>query len=138
MLLPNFKKGDVMGAKVIVLLVIALSSYATASDESLNVSNELKYSVAYCISKSYPDSNIESDSRYISGAYIQKGDFGIDMYEVLREFVDSYRKNKYQSKHGRNLDIMQCLDLYESIELANIIKSHANKSIQPTAKASAD
>ena len=114
-----------MGTKIIILLMAILSSCATANSTIISINNELKYAIAYCIFKSYPNTNIESDAKYVSGSYIQKGEFGIDMYEMLRKFVDSHRKNKYQSKHGRNLDMMQCIDLYESIELVNIIKSHA-------------
>ncbi len=95
-----------MRAKVIVLLMVVLSSCATTSNSNVSISNELKYSVSYCISKSYPNTKVESDSKYISGSYIQKGEFGIDVYEALRKFVDSYRENKYRSKYGRNLDIM--------------------------------
>ncbi len=126
-LLPNFKKGDVMGVKIVVILSVALSSCTNASITNIKQNNEFKYAVSYCLSQAYPETKFSSDSKYVSGAYIQKGEFGIDMYEKLREFVDSYRDKKYQSKHDRNLDVMQCLDLYGSTDLAAVIKSHVNK-----------
>lgn len=128
MLLPDFKKGDVMGVKVVSPLCLALCACATVNVdvEKKEYVNELKYAVSYCLSKTYPGTSFSSDSKYVSGAYLQKGEFGIDMYEHLREFVDSYREKKYQSKHGRNLDVMQCLDLYHSTSFAAVIRLHAN------------
>jgi hypothetical protein len=47
------------------------------------------------------------------------------MYESVRDFVDSYLQKKYMSKHGKNLEIMQCIDLSASSELMDLIQEVA-------------
>jgi len=102
-----------MGTRIIILLLF-LCSFCAAGDEELLFDNELKYAVSYCLSKAYPDSAFSDDASYISGAYLQKGKYGLDLYQSIREFVDLYRKEKYRSKHNRNLALMQCIDLSTS------------------------
>lgn len=117
-----------MGAKIITCLLCSIiSSCAATSIPQTNISNEKKYAIANCLANSYPDSEFSSDAKHISGAYLQKGEFGLDMYESIREFVSKYRKKGYVSKHDRNLNIMQCIDLYESEELVTLINEFASK-----------
>ncbi len=92
------------------------------------MNNGLKYGVAYCLSKTYPNTEFSSDSQYISGSYIQIGSYGIHVYESIRDYIDIYLQKKYVSKHNKNLDIMQCIDLLESRELKDIIDRSANKN----------
>lgn len=128
-----------MGTKIVaVIACMALTSCAVHGSPKREITNESKYAVSYCLSLSYSDSEFSSDARYVAGAYLQNGEFGIDMYEAIRGFVGNYRKTSYLSKHDRNLDIMKCLDLFGSEELGNLIEEIANKSMQPTAGASAD
>ncbi len=127
MLLSTIKKGNVMGAKIITCLLCSIiCSCAVTSKSQNNFANEKKYAIAYCLASSYPESEFSSDARHISGAYLQKGEFGLDMYESIRQFVSIYRKNAYLSKHDRNLNIMQCIDLYESKGLVSSINEIAN------------
>ena len=90
------------------------------------LNNEINYGIAYCLSQAYPGSEFASDSLYISGSYLQKVDFGIHVYEAIRDFVDAYRQKRMVSKHGRNLDIMQCLELSNSKEFRAVIEKSAN------------
>lgn len=128
-----------MGTKITsIVAYLLLTSCATYAGQEHKAANEIKYAVSYCLSLSYSGSEFSSDARYVAGAYLQKGEFGIDMYESIRGFVDEYMNTPYLSKHNRNLTIMKCLDLSDSDELANRINEIANKLIQPTAGASAD
>jgi hypothetical protein len=128
-----------MGTKIVVVVAcMVLASCAAHGSQNREITNESKYGVSYCLSLSYSDSGFASDAKYVAGAYLQNGEFGVDMYEAIRGFVENYRKTPYLSKHGRNLDIMKCLDLFGSEELGHLIEEIANKSIQPTAGASAD
>ncbi len=113
-----------MGAKLASALLCCTmtASCAAPGAQDYPPLNEVKYAVAYCLSKSYPDSEFSADAGYISGAYLQKGDYGIDTYEAIRDFVDSYRSQPLPSKHDKNLNIMQCIDLYESAPLKELIK----------------
>jgi hypothetical protein len=99
----------------------------SAKKKGSQYSNELKYAVAYCLSKSYPNSEFSEDAAYISGAYLQNGIYGINMYEEIRSFVDTYRNQPLASKYDKNLNIMQCINLYEFVPLKNLINEIANK-----------
>lgn len=113
-----------MGFRIIACL-FSLSLIPCAAARDINavpdISNEKKYGVAYCLSGTYPESEFSSDSKHIAGSYIQKGEYGIHVYEAIREYVNSYRMEKYVGKQGRNLDVMQCIDLYDSEELKEVI-----------------
>ena len=116
-----------MKNKIACCLTFIIICSCTPSQDKPKVGiNELKFAVAYCLSKSYPDSACSEDSSYVSGAYLHKGHHGIDMYEKIRQFVESYRKEAYVSKHGRNLSIMQCIDLYDSDNLMKLIHNNAD------------
>ncbi len=128
-----------MGTKIILCICCLFFSACATSSEALSApENEKKYAVAYCLSNSYPDSGFSKDAGYISGAYLQKGNFGLDMYEGIRKFVSSYREKSYVSKHDRNLNIMQCIDLFESKKLEQLIESNSNQSMQHSSEAPAD
>ena len=118
-----------MDFRITILLAVLCSSCAAATPKYEHI-NEVKYAVSYCLSKSYQGSNFSSDAAHVSGAYLQKGSYGLDMYESVRDFVDLYSQKKYMSKHERNLDIMQCIDLSASSELMSLIKKMANKASQ--------
>lgn len=117
-----------MRVKVVIGLVCLMTmSCATTGTLLKAQENEMKYAVAYCLSQSYPNSEFSNDAEYVAGAYLQKGSFGIDMYEKIREYVSQYRSEKYVSKHDRNLNVMQCIDLYDSRELSSLIHDITNK-----------
>lgn len=113
-----------MGAKIALatLCCAMTTSCATPDTTDRPPLNEVKYAVAYCLSQAYPNSEFSEDAAYISGAYLQKGDYGIDMYEDIRDFVDNYRKEPLLSKRDQNLNIMQCIDLYESGPLKSLLR----------------
>ena len=119
-----------MDARIILgAIVVGLCSCAIAPDKAgdiTEIENERKYGVAYCLSNTYPSSKFASDSGHIAGAYLQKGNFGTHVYDSVRNYVDSYREKAYISKHGKNLDIMQCLDLYDSNSLEVVIRQAVN------------
>jgi hypothetical protein len=113
-----------MGIKVITSLAsLFLISCASTIASPYDYSNEKKYAVAYCLSTTYENSEYSKDARYVSGAYIQKGELGLNVYEAIRDYVMTYKQKKYLSKHERNLNIMQCIDLIESVELLAVIKN---------------
>jgi len=115
----------------IILIMAMISLSSCLSSKIINSADEtrngIKYGIAYCLSKTYAKTAFSSDSRHISGSYIQTGSYGIQVYESIRGYVDAYQQKKYLSKHNKNLDIMQCIDLLESRELKVIIEQSANK-----------
>ncbi len=116
-----------MDSRIITLLAIMCSSCAVATPK-VGHDNEVKYAVSYCLSKAYEGSDFSKDAAHISGAYLQKGNYGLDMYESIRDFVDAYTQKRYVSKHGKNLNIMQCVDLSVSSDLSSVISKTANNA----------
>ena len=114
-----------MSPRIISLLAILCSSHAVANQVVAH-DNGVKYAVSYCLSKAYEGSEFSMDAKLVSGSYVQNGSYGIDVYESIQGFVDTYTQQKYLSKHRNNLDIMQCIDLLSSSELASVISKAAN------------
>ena len=120
-----------MGIKIVCMAsFILLSACTTMQEGTKSLNNEKKYAVAYCLSKTYSDSQTSKDTGYISGVYLQKGDFGLDMYEEIRAFVSLYKEKPYNSKNERNLDVMQCIDLFDSKALNQIIKQKPDMQME--------
>ncbi len=122
-------KGDVMKIRItffLPIMFLASSVSANAKKPPYEMSNGIKYGVAYCLSQTYLNTEFSSDSRHISGTYIQLGSYGLQVYQSIRDYVDTYKKNKYPSKHNNNLDIMQCIDLFDSSKLREVIEKSAN------------
>lgn len=114
-----------MGAKIAwPVLCLAVAGCAAGTDAHRSAFNQEKYAIAYCLALAYPGSEMSRDARYVAGAYLQQGESGIDVYERVRDFVDEYREKTYVSKHDVNLNIMQCLDVISSPELAQAISGH--------------
>ncbi|WP_281560801.1 T6SS amidase immunity protein Tai4 family protein [Thalassomonas sp. RHCl1] len=116
-----------MDARIIISLMFLCTSCAVIKEEPV-YTDELKYAVSYCLSKAYSDSVFSKDAAYVSGAYLQKGKYGLNVYESIREFVDLYRQEAYNSKHNRNLAVMQCVDLSTSSELRMQLRKMINGS----------
>jgi hypothetical protein len=104
-----------------IALPLLLLCSCTTTAKPLDINHEVKYAISYCLSSAYLESQFSKDAGYVSGAYIQKGSYGLHVYESIRGFVDLYTAKKYNSKHNKNLIIMQCIDLNDSIELVEII-----------------
>ncbi len=110
------------------IMFLAPSVSANAKNPSHEMNNGIKYGIAYCLSQIYPNTEFSSDSRNISGSYIQLGSYGIQVYQSIRDYVDTYQKKRYPSKHNNNLDIMQCIDLFDSSKLKEVIEKSANRT----------
>lgn len=114
-----------MGTRIVLLTIAALLLGCSTDGAHADHSKEVKYAVAYCLGASYPDTLFQDDAEYAAAGYLQGGDYGIDMYEQIKVFVNEYQKGKYVSKHGANLAVMQCLDLYQSEDLGKLIEKIA-------------
>lgn len=120
--------GRTMIASFMLLAAFCAQGSAESSGKDKDLANGVKYAVAYCLSKTYTGSEFASDALYVSGSYIQTGRNGLPVYEAIREYVDAYLKTGYSSKHDRNLDIMQCLDLYDERDLERVITGSAGQA----------
>lgn len=114
-----------MGTRIALLTVAGILLGCGAEGAKADYSREVKYAVAYCLGDAYPGTAFQEDAEYAASGYLQSGDYGIDMYEQIRAFVNEYRKETYASKHGANLAIMQCLDLSQSGDLEKLIQKVA-------------
>ena len=111
-----------MAVKIVLLMLTILLCGCVSTVEDRSHTDELKYAVAYCLSKAYPNTEFSKDAQHIAGSLLQRGDEGLFVYEAIRNHVSDYRQSPYRSKQGRNLNIMQCLDLYDSEETIQVIE----------------
>lgn len=103
-----------MGAKLVVivsLVFLAACSHLSSKQNDTSGDILIEYAIAYCLSNSYVGTDYSSDARYVAGSYLQKGEADLDKYQSIRSYVDQYIEKDYTSKHGRNLEIMRCIDL---------------------------
>ena len=93
-----------------------------------------KMAVCLCLYESIPlNDSIKRDDGSLA-AYVQTNSlFGIDDFEETQLFISNYLDSvKYNSKTGRSLSVMKCLDLYDSIELNNFVDRLADNVMKET------
>lgn len=88
-----------------------------------------KFILCQCLYNGIPIRNELLRAEGSAGMYVQKGSYDVEYYEKAIDFIKDYlgkSKSKYKSKTGANLTIAKCIDLYESEELEDFIKSLTN------------
>ncbi|WP_223148953.1 T6SS amidase immunity protein Tai4 family protein [Aquimarina sp. RZ0] len=116
-----------------ILLLLTLSFFIGCKAQKQSTSNNYqeikdfkKYVLFQCLYKGIPvkDSLLRAEGS--AAMYVQKGSYDIEYYEKAVDFINDYlirSEDKYNSKTGANLTMIKCIDLYESEELNEFIKS---------------
>ena len=81
-----------------------------------------KCAVSQCLIQAFPDSEMENDAHRASGGYVQLGTSPAELYDEIEEMVKVYRTKPYNSKSGKSLFVMQCLDLLQDPALQALIR----------------
>ena len=67
-------------------------------------------------------SPMAEDAHRAAGAYLELGTSPVDTYEEIVDIVQAQRTKLYNSKSGKSLFVMQCLDLLHDPALEAIIR----------------
>ena len=81
-----------------------------------------KFAVSQCLIAAFKGSPIEDDARRASGGYVELGTSPIETYDEIVGIVKAHRTTPYNSKSGKSLFVMQCLDLLHDPALEAIIR----------------
>jgi len=80
-----------------------------------------KFALSQCLMRAFPDTPTADDARRASGAYVELGSAGEDVYGDIVVVVEAHRAKPYPSKSGGSLHVMQCLDLLDDPRLAELV-----------------
>ncbi|AKQ44931.1 hypothetical protein TH63_03705 [Rufibacter radiotolerans] len=105
----------------IILLFVA--GFTIKERRKSNEDREKLKRVAFCscLYKSNPKSDFWENEGSAAG-YFETGNFGIDAMETIDSMALEISKKKYSSKLDKRLDIMKCMDFYNSKELEDKVK----------------
>jgi hypothetical protein len=93
--------------------VFSFSCVSNAAEMTERSDSQLlkSYAVSQCIARGYPRTPIAEDAKAASGGYLEFGRVPVDMYGDAIALAEKALKLTYQSKSGKELQIMKCIDL---------------------------
>jgi Type VI secretion system (T6SS), amidase immunity protein len=100
-----------------------VSPARTASDAVLL----RNFAIAQCVRLAYDDPVVQADAGDAVGAYVEFGSVGPEAYEAALALAKTFLARSYPSKSGGKLQLMKCLDLMNSPELAALVKRHTQR-----------
>ena len=85
------------------------------------------FAAAQCVALAYDDAAVKADAGDAAGAYVEFGSLGPDAYEQATALAKVFLARTYASKSGGKLQLMKCIDLANSPELAALVARHARR-----------
>ncbi len=85
------------------------------------------FAVAQCVRASYDDPAVKADAADAIGAYVEFGSLAPEAYEKAAELAKAFASRSYAGKNGGKLQLMKCLDLLASPELADLVKLYVRR-----------
>lgn len=111
-------------ACLIAANALAEVSPARNADDAALLRN---FAAAQCISLAYDDPAVKADAADAIGAYVEFGSVSAAAYEQATELAKSFLARTYASKSGGKLQLMKCLDLMNSPEIAALVARHTRR-----------
>jgi hypothetical protein len=120
--------GTVKSTISILLALFTLScnaevhSFKNASEEMLF----RNFALSICIGMAYEGESEKLDSNVNSSAsgYREFSNISLEAYEEARSVIQLWLKKNYKSKHGGQINLMKCIDLYNHDDLIEIFNKH--------------
>lgn len=113
---------------VLLLILILLQGCSAKFQSSLITESRTKlknYGISYCMSEYTVDKKSSAYIEYshAQGAYFDTGNHTIESYNKVKEFIlSNYEKSYFKNYEDENI-FFSCLELYNSNEFNNFIKS---------------
>jgi hypothetical protein len=115
---------------VVIVCSVYLMSACHAADHRFKQESEKtlfsNFTLALCLGMAYEKDSqkLASDVGKAASGYAEFGHMDLEAYEEARELIKTWLKKDYQSKTGGQVEIMKCIDLFESEDLTNLYLKH--------------
>lgn len=113
--------------KLISILALSMLSNIALAETHLfkNASEEIlfrNFTLAICTGMAYEKESkqLATDVGRSASGYREFSHIDLEAYEESRKLVSKWLAKDYQSKHGGQIDLMKCIDLYNSKELKDL------------------
>jgi len=109
-----------------ITLLMVLSSSCAAKDysfkEDTNKVMFKNYTLAVCINMAYGESSepLLKEASLAANGYREFSNIDLSAYEASRGLISKWLSKDYASKQGGQINLMKCIDLYNSPDLDNI------------------
>jgi len=117
--------------KLVSIVMIVCFSNACASNEysfkgDTNKIMFKNYVLSICINNAYGDTSnpLLKEASQAANGYREFSNMGLDAYEAARHEISRWLKKDYSSKHGGQIRLMKCIDLYNSPALEKIFNQY--------------
>jgi hypothetical protein len=87
----------------------------------------VKYTIAQCLAKAYPDAIVGGDAKSALGGYLEHGHLEADAYAAATTLAERTVARKYSDLEGEGLRVAKCLDLFESADLAELVGRYVKR-----------
>ena len=81
-----------------------------------------RFALSRCVAHAYPEPEVREDALDVAGAYLERGELGLDAYEAADALGKAFLKRALPSKSGAELRLMKCIELSESEALLEIYR----------------
>lgn len=121
-----------MGTQKLVLLFIfsvySISGSANTHHFKSASEEELfrNFALSVCIGTAYAGESkkLEDNISKATSGYREYSHISLDAYEEVRAAINDWLKKDYSSKHGGQIEIMKCIDLYNHNDLQKIFQKY--------------
>lgn len=117
-----------MGIKKIILIFMCIFPFMYIATCSASTTLEekafKKFTFSICLGTAFNMEGVKDDANKSSNAYRIRGNMSGKALDEARHLANEWLKKSYLSKSGGQIQIMKCIDLYESKELLNLYKKH--------------
>lgn len=79
------------------------------------------WALAVCLGEVSLCDSLTKDSKATSGAYLEQGELGTEVYEAMHALAKEYAARHYEGSVPGEFHIKKCIDLFESEELRTLI-----------------
>lgn len=111
----------------ILMLITASCSAGTHSFKNASERTLFRnFTLSVCIGMAYEGESekLSSNINKAASGYREYGNISLDAYEEARSVIRVWLKKDYSSKHGGQIELMKCIDLYNHIDLDKIFNKY--------------
>ncbi len=113
---------------VMVFGLLAMPAFAVQPDydEAGLLRN---YAMAVCVRDAYADAAVRKDAQVSAGAYVEFGSVDVEAYRAIGALVEAQLAKTYAGKEVADIQLMKCIDLYNSKALELLIRQFLTQRV---------